>query len=246
MVIDLSCQECGTELPASARICPRCGAAPRGAPPAPDGETVELPADPVLPDPNVTAAPADRPPSIHLTHRQPLGLHPVPLLTGLGGICLLLGIVLLGVGDVVAGVIVLVLAVVMLTLLRFAVRREPEAPLAAPLLRVAGRSRSSIALTGVSLRTTWRAALDLLRIRGRQWQLRNELQGQLRPLGEAVHNDDHARAERLKRHATALEQKLHATERDASAVIDAARRTIRRERAASEQTEAISVPPDSA
>jgi hypothetical protein len=187
-------------------------------------------------------SPGARPPNIHLAQRQPLGIHPVPLLTGLGSASLLLGIVLLGVGAVIPGVLILALALVFLTLLRFAVRREPEAPLARSIGRVTDRCRSTLELLVVTLRTTWRAAMNLLRIRGRQWRLRGELQGHLKPLGEATYHDDHARAQALKRHAHELEQQLRASEHEASAVIGAARQEIRRQRAASQPTEVISQP----
>ncbi len=200
--------------------------------------------DPVRPDSRLRTSPTFRPPNIHLTQRQPFGIHPVPLLTGLGSASLLFGIVLLGAGAVIPGVLILGLALVFLTLLRFAVRREPETPAARSIGRVTDRCRSTLELVVVSLRTAWRAAMNLLRIRGRQWRLRGQLQGHLKPLGEATYHDDHARAQALKQQARELEQQLRASEREASAVIGAARQKIRRERAASQPTEVISTPPE--
>jgi hypothetical protein len=242
MAITVSCPTCGTQLPRGSGVCPRCAAVSDTRASA-SGETVELSADPVQPDPQLKTSPSDRPPSIHMAQREPFGIHPVPLLAGLGVISLLLGIVLLSMGALVSGAVVLILAIALLMLLRFAVRREPEAPLARAIGQGIDRGWSGWELAGLRVRTGLRAAVELARIRARQARLRNQLRGQLRPLGEAVHREDHQRAAVLKQRAREIEQELRTHEGDALAVAEAARRRIRRERAASQPTEVISTPP---
>lgn len=207
-----------------------------------NNKTMELPADAVRPDPDLKISPNNRPPNIHLAQRHPLGVHPVPLLTGLAVFSLLVAIVLFGMGAVLAGALILVIVLVFVTLLRSAVRREPEAPLARTIIQAVDRSRSVWERVGVSVRTGWRTTLNLLRIRGRQWRLRSDLQRHLKPLGEAIYREDHTRAQALKRQAKEIEHRLRASEEEAAGVAEAARRDIRRERAANQPTEVISAP----
>lgn len=197
---------------------------------------------PVVCDPNVAArrGPEHSPPAVHHARRRPLGAHPVPLLGGLGGLALLLAIILFALGSLVGGLVLLALAIALLTLFAGGVRRDPDAPAAGLTLRAAARARSQRELVAVRGRTWASAGIELLRIRRRQHQLRAELKGSLTPLGEAIHRDEHERAQALKQEAAELEHKLEETERQAAAAIAAARHEIEERRRAIEPTQALS------
>ena len=197
------------------------------------GETLELPAEPVVPDSAVASSPAppEAPATVHQAHRRPLGVHPVPLLGGLGVLALLVAVVLLAGPSVVGGLVLGVLAIALLTLFLAGVRREPDAPFGRLTLRAIDRSRSLARLGAVTIRALGRAAVDLLRIRRRQHRLRGQLRGRLQPLGEAVYRDDQRRAEALKQQAAQLEEELRETQLEASGVIASTKHEIERERA---------------
>jgi hypothetical protein len=205
------------------------------------GETLELTPEPVVPDPALDPdqVQTDAPPTLHHVHRRPFGIHPVPLLGGLGSLALLAAIVLLAAGSLVGGLIVLVLAAASLTLFFAGVRREPDAPAARGTLSVIDRSRSLTRLVAVAIRAWGRGGLGLLRIRRRQHRLRSELQDRLRPLGEAAYREDEERVERLKRRAAEIEQRLKEAAREASAMIASTRQEIDDERAIVAPTEAF-------
>jgi hypothetical protein len=72
----VACSSCEAGLPCNCQLCPRCATQLEAE------ETLELNPVLVLPDPNITPAPAREhlPAAVHRTHRRPLGIHPVPLL----------------------------------------------------------------------------------------------------------------------------------------------------------------------
>ena len=227
----VSCPSCGKALSRDARFCQACGT--RLA----QDETLELPVEPVIPDAAVGVAAAETPPTVHQLYRRPFGFHPVPLLGAMAALSLVIAIVLLAAGSLAGGLILVGLAVALFVMFLAAVGREPDAPAAQLTLRVADRSGSQARLAAVSARAWARAGLELLRIRTHQYRLRSELQHHLKPLGQAVHQDDQQRAEALKQQAAELEQKLSESERQASALIRSARKQIERERAPDRPTE---------
>jgi hypothetical protein len=203
---------------------PKSGARKRSA----AGETIEMRMDPVVAD--LESASEPTPPTVHFSHRRPMGVHPVPLL-GIGGsVALIVAIVLLAAGSVIGGLLVLVLAAASLALFAGGVRQEPHAPAAEQARRAAGRLRSFAGLASVTGREWAGASWELLRIRRRQDALRGELTATLALLGEAVHHEDDERAHDLKQRADKLEQQLGESDRAASSVMAAARRELKRER----------------
>jgi hypothetical protein len=199
----------------------------------------------ILPDAPLvsSAAPGESRPAVQQVYRRPLGVHPVPLLAGIATLALLLAIILLAAGALVAGLFCLGAAIALLTLFFAAVRRAPDAPGAPLVLRAVHRLRTLAGLLAVTVRAWARAAIDLTPIRRRQQRLRRELKARLAPLGEAVHHDDQRRTQTLKQQAAEIEQKLSATEREASGVIAATRHAIESERATIEPTQALSPAP---
>lgn len=234
-----ACPACAAKTQPDSQFCPQCGTR------LGDGETLELHPEPIVPDASLAprAAPADLPPAVHQAHRRPLGIHPVPLLGGLGALGLLLAVILLAAGSLVAGLILLGITVALFTLFSAGVRREPDVPAARLAIRTASRISALAGLIAVAVRAWARAGLALIRIRVRQQRLRGRLKANLAPLGEAVHRDDERRAQALKRQAAELEQKLDETSREASNVIAGARREIQGERATIAPTEPLAPDP---
>lgn len=228
-----SCPGCGTVLSPDARFCPACGAAQAA------GETLEFPDEAIIADPAVAVSATETPPTVHRIHRRPLGIHPVPLLGALGTVALVVAIVLLAAGSLVGGLILLGLALALLTLFRAGVKSEPDAPTARLTLRTVDRCRSLARLAAVTIRASARAGLQLLQIRRRRRRLRSDLQHRLKPLGEAVHENDEHRVQVLKQQAAELDERLDETEREASAAISAALTEIKLERATSQPTQAL-------
>jgi hypothetical protein len=230
-----SCPSCAAKLDPESRFCPRCGTRLVA------GETLEMNPEPVLADPMLVQRPAhaDSEAAIHQVHRRPLGIHPLPLLGALGAGSFVLAIVLLATGLLVPGLILFGLTFAFLVLFVGGVRREPDAPAARVTRRTTARLVSLAGVEALAVQVWVRAGFDLLRIRGRRMRLRSRLKATFAPLGQAVQSGDQPRVEALKAQAAELELRLGETEREASAVIAAARERIGRERAPIEPTEPI-------
>ena len=197
-------------------------------------ETVELGPDAFVPAPEIRSEPA--PPTVHRSHRRPFGVHPVPLLGGVGGVALVVAIVLLAGGAIVGGLIFLMLAVPMLGLFAGGIMREPDAPAAGRSLQLLRRIRSISGFLAVGVRAEGRAGVGLARVRSRQHHLRRELKATMAPLGEAVHNRDEPRADALERRATRLERELEQLDDEASRLTAEVRDELARERATIQPT----------
>jgi hypothetical protein len=185
--------------------------------------------------------PVEFPPTVHEVHRRPFGLAPAPLLGGLGTLALVSAIVLFAVGGWTGGVVVLALGGGVMALFRSATRHEPDSMVARLASRTVTRARAMAGFTAVRVRASAGALLQLGRIRRRRRGLRKALQSQLMPLGEAVYRDEHERADSLKAQARELELALERAEREAAAVVRAAREEIERERATVQPTQALPV-----
>ncbi len=228
------CPSCAAKLPPDSRFCPQCGTRLAA------GETLEMNPAPVVNDPSVANGTAEPgPPAVHYAHRRPLGAHPVPLLGGLGSLALLLAIILLATGWLVAGLVLLALATALLTLYAGGVRHDRDAPTAGLSLAAADRARSLAGLVLASGHAWSHAGIRLLGIRSRQRRLRAELKAHLTPLGEAVHHDEHQRAQALRQQAAELEHQLNKAEEDASAAIADARQEVEQHRRTIQPTEAF-------
>jgi hypothetical protein len=210
------CAGCGIRPPADASFCPRCGTELAVS------ETLEI-----------------RAPTIHRVERRRLGLGAVPLLGGLSCAASLVAIVLFAIGAWAAGISLIAVAVALGALFLNAARHEPDSETARAALKAADRTTSRASLAAVALRACSRAALELVRLRGREQRLHSQLQGRLKPLGEAVHSDDHERASELKAQADELKSALEQTKREAAAVKQAAREQIDRERIVSQPTRSL-------
>lgn len=180
-------------------------------------------------------------PTLHHAHRRPLGLGPAPLLGGAALLALVLAVVTFALGWWVAGVVLLAVAGAAVGLFVVAIRREPESKTAWLALSAAGRAGTRTRVTGVALRAWSGAAVRLLRIWIRRHRLRAQFRQRLAPLGEAVQLGDLDRATQLKAQADQMARALGEAERERSAVVQAARGQIARERSDSEETESLPV-----
>jgi hypothetical protein len=176
---------------------------------------------------------------VYQVHRRPLGIDPVPLLGGGGSVALLVATILFVSGSPVGGAIVVGLSFALLTLFFSAAERQPETQTARVARIAVDRVRSLLRVATVTALARARVGVGLLRIRRRQRRIRSQLQRRLEPLGEAVYQGDHRRADLLKQQAAELERKLDEAELEASVVIGAARTEIGRERATAEPTQAL-------
>jgi hypothetical protein len=197
-------------------------------------ETIELGPDAVVPAVDIPSEPA--PPTVHRSHRRPFGVHPVPLLGGVGGVALVVAIVLLAGGAIVGGLVILMIAVPLLGLFAGGVMREPDAPAASRSLQLLHRIRSITGFLALGMRVEGRAGVGLARVRSRQHHLRRELKATMAPLGEAVHHGDQPRAEALERRASRLERELEQLDGEASRLTAEVRDELARERATIQHT----------
>jgi hypothetical protein len=147
--------------------------------------------------------------------------------------------VLFATGVWIGGVILLAAGLASGALLASAIRHEPSSGIAR-MARKALTRAGGFATFALRASLTWASALvSLADIRRRRHRLRRELRGQLAPLGEAVHRQDRARAERLKAHAAQLDQAVEEADRQAEAVLDRTRQEVREERSTVEATETL-------
>jgi hypothetical protein len=164
----------------------------------------------------------------------------LPIAAGL----IVLGIVLVVIGPWVAGVIAIVAGACLLPTVVAGVRRWPtrSSPLVQASVKTAERVRDEGAVAVESISTWSKAGRDLVRHRRRQLQLRRERDAKIRELGVSAYTED-GRADELKAAAKELDEQIEANERAMQRTLAAARRRIRKERAAVAATEVIGPEP---
>ena len=192
------------------------------------------------PDPSVNPAP-----SVHRVERRPLGVPPLPLLGGLTLGALVLSIVLWSVVGWIPGFGLLVVTVALAGLFWAGVRKQPESRTSRTLAGLTVRTRDGSAFLAAGTRTWSRTGARVVSLRWRRLQLKRELHHRLRPLGDAVHQGDEARAETLKSETADLQQRLDELGAREQAVVSSARSEIERDRAPVQPTQAFGkVEPD--
>lgn len=211
-----TCSHCGVELPEKATFCPACGRRTDAPPPDPA----------VLP---VMIRPA-RP--------RYFGLGSPQFVLAIAAGLIVLGIVLLVVDLLIPGVIAIVIGVCLLPSFFAGARRWPtrNSPLVRASLSTADRVRGEGAVAAESISTWSKAGRDLVRHRRQQFQLRRERDAKIRELGVSTYTED-GRANELKAAAKELDDRIEANERAMQRTIAAARKRVRKERAAVVATE---------
>lgn len=211
-----TCSHCGVELPEKAMFCPACGR--RTDAPPPD--------------------PAVLPVGVRPSEPRYFGLgSPLFVLSVAVGL-IVLGIVLLVIDQFVPGVIAIVLGACLLPSFFAAAKRAPDTPIVRASLTTADRVRDGGSFAVESIFTWSKAGRDLARHRRQQFQLRRERDAKIRELGVSAFAED-GREEELKAAAKELDARIEANERRMQRTIAAARRRVRRERAAVAATEVI-------
>jgi hypothetical protein len=177
--------------------------------------------------------------SVHEAHRQPLGLSPAAFLGTLSLATFLLVLVLLITGVWIGAIIALGILTALMSLLIPAVRHDPESRAARTARRGLIQTTGTARFAAVATRTWTDAGISLLHLKRERLHLRRQLDSRLAPLGEAVHRGDQARAQELNAQADRLEHELTEIDRLVAAIIDDARRTVEREKANAQLTEAL-------
>lgn len=212
------CSHCGAGLPDGAAFCPSCG----------------RPTDAVAATEVVHVAPID------VQHAEPryFGLGPPVFVLAVAAGFLILGLVLLAVGTVTFGVLAIVVAVGLFPTFLAGARRWPHHPLARAGLSTADRARDEASVAVESISTWSRAGRDAVRVRKEQFALRRERDAKIRELGVAAYEDD-GRVDELKAAARELDERIERNERELQRTLAAARRRVRKGRAAVVSTEVI-------
>jgi ribosomal protein L40E len=226
------CRNCGTSLPPEARFCLRCGSRLAHA------DTPEPSVEPSL-YARRPHAPANVAMTLREARSRATGADSAPLLAGLAAIALLLAIVLFAAGTEIAGPVLLGISLALLGVVFSSLTREPGSRVRREMSSHADRVRWLTRRATVSARVWSRTGVDVVRIRRREHRLRSELEHRLKPLGEAVHEGDQQRAEALKSQASVLARRRRESELEASALLDAARAEVGRERAPVAPTEVL-------
>jgi hypothetical protein len=208
-----TCTHCGQELPQGARYCPACG--------RPAAEAREEPVD------------------LHVAQPRYFGLAPPVFVFSIALVLLVVGVVLIVIGQLELGVLAVLLSVCLLPAFFAGARRWPEGRLARASLSTADRLRDEAGVAAESLSTWSRASKEVVQLRREQFTLRRERDTKIRELGQAVLAED-GRADELKSAAKELDDRLAANERELARTVASARRTVRRERATIAPTEVIS------
>lgn len=213
------CSHCGAGLPDGAAFCPSCG----------------RPTDAAAATEVVHVAPID------VEHAEPryFGLGPPVFVLAVAAGFLILGLVLLAVGSVAFGVLAIVVAAGLFPTFLAGARRWPHHPLARAGLSTADRARDEASVAVESISTWSRAGRDVVRVRKEQFALRRERDAKIRELGVAVYEDDGGRVSELKAAAKELDERIERNERELQRTIAAARRRVRKGRAAVASTEVI-------
>jgi hypothetical protein len=212
-VPEAECQNCGAELPENTKFCPQCGT------PVAAGDTVveEVPA----PEPDPT------PVEPQVAERRLFGVPPTSVLLLLTVAGVVLGIVLLILGDWPWALIAFGLAGFVGTGLFAQARRLPSETGAATKASLRGldsvRARSRAMVETVAAHGS--ARMELSRLRREVSALASDRRDRVRELGEAAYGNDRAAVKALKERIKGIDDEVQAKEAQMARVtIDAQER----------------------
>jgi len=211
-----ACSHCGGDLPDNATFCPSCG------------RRTDLPG----------AEPREEP--IDVQHAQPryFGLGSPVFVFGVMLVLLVIGIVLIVLGQLEVGLVSIVLAACLLPAFLAGARRWPETRLAQVGVSTADRVRDEADVAAESISSWSKASRDMIRLRKEHFKLRRERDAKIRELGVSVYAED-GRADELKASAKELDERRLRNEREQQRAIAGARRRTRKSHAAVVGTEII-------
>jgi hypothetical protein len=205
-VPEAECQNCGAKLPENSKFCPQCGT------PVAAGDTVvaEVPA----PEPDPT------PVEPQVAERRLFGVPPASVLLLLTAVGVLLGIVLLVLGEWPWALIVLGLTGFVGTGFFAQARRLPGETGGATKASMRGldtvRARSRAVVETVAAHGS--ARMELSRLRRDVSGLAAERRDRVRELGEAAYGDDRAAAKALKQRIKEIDDEVQAKEAEMAKV----------------------------
>lgn len=211
-----TCSHCGGDLPDNATFCPSCG------------RRTDLPAP----------EPSEEPIDVQHADAHYFGLGSPVFVFGVLLVLLVVGIVLVVLGELAVGLVSIILAACLLPTFLAGARRWPETRLARAGVSTAGRVRDEADVAAESIWTWSKTGRDVIRLRKEQLRLRRERDAKIRELGVSVFEED-GRADELKASATELDNRRLRKQREQQRAIASARRGTRKRRATVVATEVI-------
>jgi hypothetical protein len=213
-----TCSHCGAGLPERAAYCPSCG-----RPTDADVVTEVAHVEP-----------------IDVQHAEPryFGLGPPVFVLAVAALLLVLGVLLVVFGNLAFGVLAIVVAVALFPTFLAGARRWPDHPVARVGLSTADRARDEAGVAVDSISTWSRAGREVVRVRKEQFTLRRERDAKIRELGVSAYEDD-GRVAELRAAAKEIDERIEQNERELQRTLAAARRRVRKGRAAVVSTEVI-------
>lgn len=215
----VACPNCGDDVPQGARFCPSCGTKLE------DGSTAVIP-----PPPDETGR---VPVSVASVEPHMFGVTPPVAVLVLAAAAIAIGLLLVGLGDLLAGVLLLGCGAALLLVFAATSRGERT--------REVG-DRFRLAATTVGARSA--ATKEATRLRHELARLTDERDTRLRALGEAVHSGSDEEVAALREELAGLDERIEETRRNLTLVGPRAQEQVAKARLEVQPTELVELPPE--
>lgn len=215
----VACPNCGDDVPQGARFCPSCGTKLE------DGSTAVIP-----PPPDETGR---VPVSVASVEPHMFGVTPPVAVLVLAAAAIAIGLLLVGLGDLLAGVLLLGCGAALLLVFAATSRGERT--------REVG-DRFRLAATTLGARSA--ATKEATRLRHELARLTDERDTRLRALGEAVHSGSDEEVAALREELAGLDERIEETRRNLTLVGPRAQEQVAKARLEVQPTELVELPPE--
>lgn len=215
----VACPNCGDDVPQGARFCPSCGTKLE------DGSTAVIP-----PPPDETGR---VPVSVASVEPHMFGVTPPVAVLVLAAAAIAIGLLLVGLGDLLAGVLLLGCGAALLLVFAATSRSERT--------REVG-DRFRLAATTLGARSA--ATKEATRLRHELARLTDERDTRLRALGEAVHSGSDEEVAALREELAGLDERIEETRRNLTLVGPRAQEQVAKARLEVQPTELVELPPE--
>lgn len=215
----VACPNCGDDVPQGARFCPSCGTKLE------DGSTAVIP-----PPPDETGR---VPVSVASVEPHMFGVTPPVAVLVLAAAAIAIGLLLVGLGDLLAGVLLLGCGAALLLVFAATSRGERT--------REVG-DRFRLAATTLGARSA--ATKEATRLRHELARLTDERDTRLRALGEAVHRGSDEEVAALREELAGLDERIEETRRNLTLVGPRAQEQVAKARLEVQPTELVELPPE--